>query len=87
MALSGFGDLAQTTSKTWKSKILGQRLALNQKRLLFDNLAQVRSRVEFDLCRVCAVRHHDGRIAYAASAKLHFLFYPDFAILDKDQRG
>jgi len=44
---------------------------------------QIWSHVEFDLGGIYAVRHHDGRIAYAASAKLHFLFGLDFTIFDK----
>ena len=55
----------------------------NLQRFLFDYLAQVRSHIEFDLDLVCAVRHHDGRIADAASAKLHGLFCCDFAVLDQ----
>ena len=50
--------------------------------LPFDN-PQIWSHVEFDLSGICAVRHHDGRIAYAASAKFHLLFGLDFIIFDK----
>jgi hypothetical protein len=62
-------------------------------RLLLSNLdvffardfAQIWSHIEFDLSGVRAVRQHDGRIAYAASAKLHFFFRLDFAVLHHGQ--
>jgi len=58
-------------------------LSLDLNCLLPGDIPQIWSHIEFDLCGICAVRQHDGRIAYAASAKLHVLFCPDFAILDK----
>jgi len=54
--------------------------------LLPVDSSQIWPHIEFDLCGICAVRQHDGRIAYAASAKLHFLFCHDLAVLDKGQR-
>ena len=53
--------------------------------LLPGDSSQIWSHIEFDLCGICAVRQHDGRIAYAASAKLHVLFCPDLAVSDKGQ--
>ncbi len=51
--------------------------------LLTCDLAQIRPHIEFDLCSICAARHHDGRIAYAASPELHVLLQLNLAIFDK----
>ena len=52
--------------------------------LPFDNPG-IWPHIEFDLSGICAVRQHDGRIAYAASAKFHLLFGLDFTIFEKSQ--
>ena len=64
--------------------ILGSGL-LDLECLLPFGIPKIWSHIEFDLCGICAVRHHDGRIAYAASAKLQILLHLDFAVLDKTQ--
>jgi len=61
---------------------LGSRL-VDLNCLLSVDIPEIGSHIEFDLCCICAVRHHDGRIAYAASAKLHFFFCLDFTVFDK----
>ena len=53
--------------------------------LLTIDIPKIWPHIEFDLCGICAVRQHDGRIAYTASAKLHVLFCPDLAVSDKSQ--
>ena len=71
------------------------RDAVRLLRLLLSNLdgffshdlAQIGSHIEFDLRGVRAVRQHDGRIAYAASAKLHLIFHLDLAVLHHGQGG
>ncbi len=68
-----FGDVVE---------ILGSRLP-DLEFFLSVDASQIWSHIEFDLCGVCAVRHHDGRIAYAASTKLHFLFCLDFTVFDE----
>ena len=63
-------------------EILGP-LPLDLECLLPIDSPQIWSHIEFDLCGVCVVRQHDGHIAYAASAKLHFLFHLDFAVFNE----
>ena len=55
-------------------------LPLDLECLLSVDIPKIWSHIEFDLCGVCAVRHHDGRIADAASAELHFIFCLDFTV-------
>ncbi len=62
--------------------VLGSGL-LDLNCLLPVDSSQIWSHIEFDLCSICSVRHHDGRIAYAASTELLFLFCLDFTVFDE----
>jgi len=86
---SNFTPHRRAAGTTEREQLLGESvrnsrpLPLDLNCLLSGDIPKIWSHIEFDLCGVCVVRQHDGRIAYAASAKLHFLFCLDFTVFDE----